>query len=176
MVPESFARSLTKQLPGLRIRWSEKQRQYHIEQKVARALTPHRRISPLEDAAIRYRDGYGFVMAITQGDRTDCPKCHATTHVPVMRMKEAKCEKCGHSFRAAFFPLNDFLLEYLRYSDPYRGGIERLMAEVDKADADREQRSSREVKNEVEAATKDLATALMGIQSVGYTGREFNAS
>jgi ribosomal protein L37AE/L43A len=146
---------------------------WFIEQKVARPTPLRRHVDEQDDIGIRARDGYAFVMAITQGDRMECPKCHLTTHVPVMRMKEAKCEHCNASFRAVHYPLGDALLEHLRYSDPFRGGTERIERELLNADQARERAKARELRNEVEAATKDLARPLMGIPYVGYTGKEF---
>src|SRR5690606_6396627 len=100
----------------LRVRWSEASKQFLIEQKVARA-TP-RRVLPNDDEAIRQRDGYAFVLSVTPGDRTACPRCARTVKVPVLEMKTAKCGACGHEFRACYFPLGHALLQHLRYTDP----------------------------------------------------------
>lgn len=170
--PSSFVDSLKKQLPHLRIRWSRKGGVWHIEQKVARATQLRRYVSEWDDLAIRARDGYAFVMAVTNGDRIGCPRCGKTVHVPIMRMQSAHCPACSTQFRAVFYPLGDALLEHLRSTDPYRGGVERQMRELERHEQYVEDRKRRQVRSEVEDATKDLANRLLGIPQWGYTGKE----
>jgi hypothetical protein len=145
---------------------------WHIEQKVGRVVELPLYVSEYDDRTIRARDGYAFVVGITNGDRIGCPRCKATVHVPTLRMRQASCPRCGASFNAAYYPLSDMLLEHLRYSDPYRGGVERQVGEVDLHNERLELRKQRDTMNEAGAVAADLFPQLHGIPQVGYTGRE----
>ena len=172
-IPEWFERALSAQFDNrLRIRWSREKHQFLIEQKVGRRKLPRKQISPFDDAAIQWTDGYEFVLGVTPGDRAQCPHCGKDSHVPVMRMKFAKCEHCVKDFRACYWPLGDGLLGWLRYTDPYRGGLDRLLADVESADKDREQNHGKQYRNYREDVIRDSFNKIFEIQSVGYTGRE----
>ena len=170
--PRSFVDSLKKQLPHLRVRWSRQADMWHIEQKVARSVQLPLYVSEWDDRAIRARDGYAFVVAITNGDRVGCPRCRAEVHVPVLRMQQAICPRCRAAFAAAYYPLADALLEHLRYTDPYRGGSERQIHEIDVHNERREYRKRRDAMNEAGAVAADLFPQLHQIPQVGYTGKE----
>jgi hypothetical protein len=167
--PKSFTNSLSVQLPHLRIRWSNATQQWHIEQKVGRQTLPKHYVKPNDDRAIRLRDGMEFVLAITPGDRAGCPQCGTTVHVPVMCWKEAKCSKCQHTFRAMYWPLNDALLEHLRWSDPYRSGLERVWKDLTEGEARQARVKRRDRNNYLEDATRDLYNGIHGIPTFGYT-------
>lgn len=171
--PKSFVDSLQKQLPHLRIRWSRQSGMWHIEQKVGRSIEVPFFVSEYDDRSIRARDGVLFVMAVTNGDRIGCPRCKAEVHVPIRRMAQAICPRCRAAFNAAHYPLADTLLEHLRYSDPYRGGVERQINEIDLHNERRDLAWERSHRNEANAVAADLFPQLMGIPKVGYTGREF---
>jgi hypothetical protein len=170
--PKSFVDSLQKQLPHLRVRWSRQGEMWHIEQKAARRVELPFYVSEYDDRAIRARDGYVFVVAITDGDRIGCPRCKAEVHVPVLQMRQATCPRCRAAFHAAFYPLADALLEHLRYTDPYRGGVERQMSEIDIHNERRDYRKRRDALNEAGAVAADLFPQLHQIPQVGYTGKE----
>jgi hypothetical protein len=172
-IPSWFSSALRAEFDNrLRVRWSDSQQQFLIEQKVGRQRAPKRRIDPLDDRAIQLRDGYAFVLGVTPGDRTSCPRCHRGTHVPVMRMKFATCEHCNKEFRACYWPLSDGLLQWLRWSDPYRDGLQRMERDLLDHEAGQAVAKRRALSNDLENITKDEFTRLFDIQSVGYTGRE----
>lgn len=156
----------------LRLRWSTARKTWQVERKTRRAIQPKRPVDSLNDEAIRYLDGYNLVMEIAPGDRVRCPRCSRTTHVPVMQMKEAVCEHCRRSFRAVYWPLSESLLAYLRFSDPDRGGIERVFADVDAWEVAREQQMRRQRHHQTEAIWKDMRRQAFEIAGVGYTGKE----
>lgn len=172
-IPEWFARELRAQFNNrLRIRWSRQAQQFLVEQKIGRRRQPHEKISPFDDEAIRFTDGYDFVLGVTPGDRAQCPKCHQDSHVPVMRMKFAKCEHCGKDFRACHWPLGEGLLQWLRFTDPYRDGVDRIAADLDATDRARERAQVTHHRDQRADIIRDNFTRLFDIQSVGYTGRE----
>ena len=170
--PKSFVQSLKSQLPHLRIRWSRQRSAWVIEQKVARATEIPFFVSEYDDRTIRARDGYSLVMTITPGDRMECRRCKAEVHVPTMQLRQATCARCGAVYNAAHYPLADTLLEHLRYSDPYRGGVERQMREVDISNERNRYRKRRDALNEAGSVAADLFPQLHGIPQVGYTGKE----
>jgi hypothetical protein len=138
-----FHQQLHDQFGGrFRVRWSDKQQEYHLEQKAERGrvdLPPSTdefgRWDTYDDLYIRARDGYHLIMRIRNGDRMPCPICGLEVKVPVMETRETHCERCrvqGRDGRiaAAFFPLGDRLLEHLRYIDPMSNGPQRAHQRV----------------------------------------------
>lgn len=177
--PDSFVEALSSLFGDrLRVRWSTKRQEFHIEQQVGRAALPPVRISEADDDMIRARDGYAFVMAVRSGDRMPCPDhCGATLPVPIFACAEVKCERCKRNGRdarhvAGFFPLGDRLLEYLRSIDPSHRDPYDLIRQLDARNAQLEATRKRDASNDIEAATLDNFNRLVGIQSVGYTGKE----
>lgn len=174
-IPQWFAEALESQFLGrLRVRWSPQAHQFLIEQKIGRRKLPKRRVSELDDHGIRLRDGYEFVLGVTPGSRAQCPHCGNDSKVPVMQMKFATCDSCGKEFRACHWPLGDGLLEWLRFTDPYRDGLERMLKDVEAQDLNRDLKAARAKKNEREDILRDNFTKLFQIQSVGYTGKVFS--
>jgi hypothetical protein len=161
-----------------RIRWSVARGEYHIEQKVETAADLPIRISEIDDSLICARDGYWFVFAIRNGDRMACPACGLTIKVPVMEFKEAVCDHCRTKGRdgrypAAFWPLNDRLIEHIRMIDPFRDDSAANLAErADEHNARMQASREREAFGEVEAVTAENFNRLVGIQQTGYTGKE----
>lgn len=175
--PSEFCKRLERQHQGrLRIRWSSKAGEYHLEEKVGRASLPPIRIEEGRDDLIRARDGYAFVLAVRPGDRMPCPRCRATLKVPVFEVGEVRCSTCSAredrnvAYKAAYWPLGESLLEYLRKIDPLTGGIERVVGEADAYNRKREATQQRDLKNLGESAILDDYSQLMGIPMVGYTG------
>lgn len=177
--PKDFVTRLNSVFSGrLRIRWSTARGEYHIEQRVGRAAHPPYRISAIDDSLIRARDGYTFVMAVRPGDRMPCPHCRLTLKVPVMHTAEVICGYCRMSgrdgrHRAAFFPLGELLIDHLRSIDPERGAHKEMVDAADRANRALMAARERNVSNTIEASTKEHFTQLVGIQSVGYTGKIF---
>jgi hypothetical protein len=176
--PDSFVAALSDMFNDrLRIRWSHKRNEFHIEQQVGRAALPPIHISEADDDLIRARDGYAFVLAVRPGDRMPCPECAATSARSDFRCAEVKCERCKASgkdarYVAGFFPLGDMLLEYLRSIDPSRRDPYDIIRQLDRRNALLERTRTRDASNQIEAATLDNYKRLVGIQSVGYTGKE----
>lgn len=174
--PASFRSSLARQFDGqLRVRWSEARQEWQIEQKMRRARLSSRRIHEgtiQADDLIRSRDGYAFVLAVKPGNVTPCPRCHAPQRIPELRMHRTTCPRCRHSFLAVYYPLSDLLLEHLRYTDPYRGGLDRIIADQDRASTTVAETHRRDSRREGDAFWRDHFNQLARVRPIGYTGRE----
>jgi hypothetical protein len=177
-VPESFASRLEEVFRGrLRIRWSIKQGEFHVEQRVGRGVFVPYRISEIDDSLIRARDGYAFVLAVRPGTRMPCPHCGLEVKVPVMEFSETKCDYCRMKgrdgrYRAAYFPLGETLIDHLKKIDPERGATRELAEASDRQNRAVLASREREISNTIEASTKENFNRLVGIQQVGYTGKE----
>lgn len=177
--PSDFVRRLDKLTGGrLRIRWSHKESEWHLEEKVGRAALPPIRVDEGRDDLIRARDGYRLVMIIRPGDRMPCPRCGATLKVPVLRVGEVVCRDCSAkrnrqvAFVASYWPLDgESLFDHLRKIDPLTGGIERMMADIAANNARLKAAEERDLKNYGEAVLRDGFTQIAQIPSVGYTGK-----
>jgi hypothetical protein len=174
--PAWFVERLQSEFAGrFRIRWSVKSHEWHIEQKVGRAIIPPIHIGALDDDRIRAADGYDHVLTVRPGDRMPCKntKCMADVPVPTFKFAEVRCPDCRtvHDV-TGYFPLNDMLLEWLRRIDPERGGLERVLASVDEKMRLRDITRERALSNHIEASTKEHWNFIAGIPSVGYTGKE----
>lgn len=178
-IPESFSERLEREFDGrLRIRWSKAGGEFHIEQKVGRAALPPTYVSEYDDDLIRARDGYMYVMTVRPGDRMRCPDCNSTLKVPIMRTAETICGYCKMKGRdgrhvAAYYPLGDTLIDHLKKIDPMRRFRQDLAKAADRKNEAIMESRKRETSNQIEASTKDHWTKLVGIQSVGYSGKVF---
>ncbi len=177
--PASFARQLASEFNGrLRVRWSIKRGEWHIEQQVERgkAMLP-RVINEADDAAVRYRDGYVFVLAVRNGTRMPCPRCGTELRVPIRQFGEVTCPTCQpishqpHKVRACYWPLDDSLLEHLRRFDPHRDGYRRMLADLNSAEPARAAQEA-SWRRERHAQAVDDFPQIFNIPQVGYTGRE----
>lgn len=177
--PTTFTRQLKDEFQDrLRIRWSAKRREFHIEQRVGRMAPNPCRIDEGDDDLIRARDGYIHVMSISPGDRTPCPECHFELQVPVMDTADIRCPYCqikGRTTRvvAGYWPLNERLIDHLRKLDPLRGHSHELAAEADRRNVARLKAAEANLSDTVISAADDDYRRLVGIPSVGYTGKEF---
>jgi hypothetical protein len=167
------------------VRWSNTRNEFLVEQKVNRgsavmseglwqrwnSLSEADRLSKLDDL-IRAQDGYAFVLSVKPGDRMPCPRCKRVARIPVLEMREAKCPHCHKRFRAVYYPLGPMLLEHLRYTDPYRGGLERVERDLEVAEEHRLYQGQRKFSRETEAAWKEDKLRLFQGDMVGYTGKE----
>ena len=174
--PKSFKESLKTQFNDrIRIRWSDKDQEWQIEEKIARASLPQEHLDDQwDDDAIRQRDGYGFICSVRPGDRMPCPVCNTTLKVPVNEFAEIKCDYCSMKGRktsliAGFFELSDILLEHLRRLDPLRGWRESHTYEV--YDEWKQKVMDKEIEN-MSPIWSDNYRRLVGIPMVGYTGKE----
>ena len=170
-VPEGFARQLKAEFDGqIRVRWSGARKCWQIERKAARAVEGARPAN--DDRRIRALDGYYLVMEVALGSQLRCPFCDRYTRIPIRQRREAKCERCGKAFRAVCWPLGDSLLEYLRFGDPDRGGIERVFQWADQGEGQRALLARRDRHNQTEAIWKEDWKQAFGVPSVGFTGKE----
>lgn len=153
----------------LRCRWSGKRGEWHIEYKIAPGQQVGFPVDSYDDAAIRARDGYAFILAVRESDRMPCPRCGHTLSVPLFKMGETKCTYCEVSGRdgrypACFFPLEgDALISYLSRIDPYRGWRDRLAKEADAINEKLLAQKERDFENYIEAVTKDNILDLLDI-------------
>ncbi len=178
--PEYFESKLSSLFDNrLRIRWSNARQEWHLEFKVGRGKLANLKVSEYDDHVIRARDGYGFMMAISEGDRTPCPRCGYTVKVPMFEMAEATCNLCrlggkDGRYPIAYYPLEgDTLIQHLIKMDPLRTYRDGIAKRVD-AQNDRVLKAAeRKFENDIEAITKENFKQLVEIQSVGYTGKEF---
>ena len=172
--PESFARRLRDESGGeLRIRWSNARGEWHIEQRVGRAIIEPSPVSAMDDDHIRATDGYALVLAVRDGDRMPCPDCGCELPVPHLQFAEIKCDWCkmrGKDGRhiAGHFPLGDALLQHLRRLDPKRGWREGEAKRLDLRNQLITASRERAYSNHIEATTKDHYRDLVGIGQWGY--------
>lgn len=176
--PESFTELLQDAFDGrLRIRWSAKEHEFHIEQKVGHGRMSPIRIDEGRDDLIRARDGYHFVMSVRTGDRMPCPSCNYELKVPVMDTWDIICPTCSTMNRktsvvAGFWPLNDRLIEHLKKIDPLRDHQDEVAATADRYNERLLQSQEDDAMRPGEAYANDSYNRLVGIQQVGYTGKD----
>lgn len=175
--PSQFSQLLHQAFDGrLRIRWSSRLNEWHIEQRVGRPLFPPHHISEGDDDGIRARDGYHYVMSVRTGDRMPCPECGLQLSVPVMDTWDIKCGYCASKGRtrsviAGFWPLNDRLIAHLQKIDPNRDVD--IAGETDAANRCLLQRQEDDAMRPGEAYVNDRYNRLVGIEQTGWTGKEF---
>jgi len=170
---QAFADRLQQEFGGrLRLRWSQLDHQWMLEEKVGRASLPARPGSEMNDQWIRARDGYALVLTIAPGDREGCKHCSQTIKLPVFDFAETACPACGKLTRSCHWPLNDMLMQHLRMIDPLRDGPSKARDEADRATAAAAAGRQRDTSNAIESITKDNINQLGGFTVKGYTGRE----
>lgn len=145
-----------------------------LEEKAGRSRLPSRKITEIDDAGIRAKDGYRYVLEVRPGTTMPCPKCKAETKVPVMEFKEAKCTRCGKTWPCAFFPIGPSLLEHIRKIDPYRGGLERTIQQLEADDLAFRKYQQKQIDSFTRDAIMDNLDQFLGVPKVGYTtSKEF---
>src|SRR5262245_34380508 len=93
--PAWFEELLEREFRGeLRIRWSVKRQEWHVEQRVGRASTLPHRGDP--DRHRQLSDGYAFHFAVQPALRRPCPDCRFPMDVGELRFIEARCGYCGY--------------------------------------------------------------------------------
>lgn len=186
-IPEQFEQRLESEFGGrYRIRVSEARGEFHVEQRIGAGFHPGTiKIAPQSakqyrarwDDMLRARDGYVLTFIVTPGDRTECPSCHATLHVPVKSLTHLSCPACEvrgkkTTLTAGYWPLNDDLLQHLRRIDAYTGGHERIAADIAKDTAAKSAQQARDLVRDGEAAVRERFKRMVGIPQQGYTGKE----
>lgn len=175
--PDSFVARLASVFDNrLRIRWSDREGCFHIEQRVGRATIAPVFIDSTRDDLIRARDGFHPIMTVQPGDRMPCPECHYQLHVPVMDTWDMRCPYCetkGRSTRvvAGYWPLNDLLIEHLRKIDPLRGASTELAEEADRHNRLLLKAQEDEAFAPGFDAFDSNYNNLVGIPQTGYTGK-----
>ena len=180
-VPTQFERQLQEEFNGrFRIRWSQKLKEFQIEQKVftGQIMPPpfdenKGEYDTYSDEWVRASDGYFLVMSIRNGDRMPCPVCGLTVKVPIMETRESHCQGCiehGRDGRyvAAYYPLNHVLIEHLHDIDPWNGGPERVRLRMRAKQLAKQDRDMKLVLDEGEERTADDRLQLDQVPMVGY--------
>lgn len=175
--PEDFQNRLARQFNNrLRIRWSHKRQEWQIEYKVSHQRIAKFWVSDNDDAAIRARDGYAFILAVSRGTKSPCPRCGYDLDVPAFEIQEVRCQYCRLSGRdgrypVVYFPLEgDSLLQHLRRIDPLNTYREGMVQAADARNAAMLKSKERDLSNIVEAAVKQDYKELVGIPTVGFGG------
>lgn len=159
----------------LRIRWSYKRSEWHIEYKISRGKMYTAPFERDDDVMQRAKDGYMFVMAVSVGDRMPCPRCGYELKVPFKQMKEVTCMYCrlqgkDGRYPAVYFPLEgDELITHLSKLDPDRRWV-NLAQEADKQNQKLLAQKERDFENYIEAGVKDNIMDLLNIPRVGFGG------
>lgn len=184
MIPEHFQERLESEFHGrYRARWSDARGEIHFEQRIGAGFHPGTlKIQPHNkaqyqarwDDMLRARDGYVLTFIVTPGDRTECPRCRATLHVPVKQFTHLTCPSCEKGGRkttltVGHWPLGDDLLQHLRRIDAYTGGHDRVQADMAKSTAAKTAQDARDLVRDGEAALRERFKAMVGIPSVGRT-------
>ena len=176
-VPEEFQERLNREFRGrLRLRWSDQKQEYHLEQKVSRALASFP-THESDDESIRLRDGYLYLLSIRAGTRMPCPRCQLELQVPVREIREISCQFCKLSGRehrvvAGYFPLDDRLVDYLKRLDPERDASWEVRNAVEAHNQHLMEQQRQQVLNSSLDKMNDDFSRIAGIPSVGYTGKE----
>lgn len=166
----------------LRVRWSQQRGEWHIEHKVGRGRAAGFYVSGHDDNAIRAQDGYTLVLAIRTGDRMPCPRCGHDMPVPVRKLAESRCQECTRRgldgrYPAAFFDLDgDSLIEHLSKINPKNTWRKDMHKQADLRNAQILASKEREFANTIAATTHENYNQLVGIQSVGYTGKVYTGA
>lgn len=183
-VPEGFARRLAKEFDGrYRLRWSQRIKQFCLEQKVGHAIVPPVHVDEADDDLIRAIDGFWLVAQICQGTRFACPHDNFVMAVPTLKFAERRCPTCRENgrdgrFVLAYYPLDgDALLSHLRSIDPqHHGDAVRDAERARKINAQIVATRERDGMNAIEAGTSEIYKRLLQIPQTGYTGKTFSPS
>jgi hypothetical protein len=167
------------------VRWSEAKHCFMIMERQIRGLAYRparlaRKLASLDEAnreefLYRLRTGTHVFVEIYPQGRTTCPRCKGTIHLDRQVWAFAHCEWCGKDVKAVSYDLGHLLLEQLRYLDFDRGGDERVLADMDKANEKKVAGEKRDDRNVLEAGLKEdwrkvvMKNPLVGVNKV-YTG------
>lgn len=122
-LPEQFQERLEEEFGDLlRVRYSNKFEEWHVEQKTRRGLAgfPQGQDQDrFDDNLIRYADGYMWIMSIKQGTRFSCYSCHMPMDAPTRKLKMVSCDHCrrkgkDHYRMACHWPFDETLIEELK--------------------------------------------------------------
>ena len=169
-LPSWVEEELTRDSAGrYRIRWSVGRNRWQVEEKIGRQTPRKRRFANTDDEAIKEEQGYKLLFEVTPGDRTRCPRCAKWMKVTAAtRPRTSKCQACRKEWKFCFMPSWNDLLVHLRYIQPERGGFERVLADTDHGNAEREKSNTRTMRRNTEAIWKEDFTRNFEIDSVGW--------
>lgn len=175
-VPEEFKQRLQEEFGDkIRVRWSDKWNEWHVEQKVRRGLAaPPSKVDPYSDDQIRHNDGYMWIMSVKQGSKFDCPQCGLTLHAPTRATEHVVCGHCklkGYNahWLACHWPLDETLVQHLKKLQWELDDTRHTLA---KADVAMRKLQERAFLDPTVAAWEDAHGRLAGILQTGYTGKE----
>jgi hypothetical protein len=184
VVPEWFASQLALEFGGrFQVRWSEARSGFIIDERVARGhFMPSNRLALKLDALRRagksaeaseflYRLQHGTVpfLEIHPSGRTTCPSCLVPVPLKPFVWEFAHCPGCQKDFPAVSCELGPAVLERLRYLDAERGGLERILADMDAQNDALVSGQEKAARADLEASIRDEWPRLVGIPSVGWT-------
>lgn len=169
-----------------RVRWSNALEVFLLEEKTARGITtpPLRLLKKLvklekrhpgitEEKLEQARSGYTLFLQVVPSPKFPCPGCGITIHLKPHAIEWATCTTCKKNVAACHISLGWELLEHLRYLDYERGGDERILDDMDRANDHVERTDSRDLKNSIGSMAREDYNMLHQIESVGYTGKTF---
>ncbi len=174
-IPDQFQERLKNAFDGrFRARWSLRNSEVQIEQKVSRAVLPPIRIDEGRDDLIRARDGYHYVLSVRTGTKMPCPTCQWTElQVPVREFVQIRCPYCASKGRSArvvvgYWPLDDTLIAHLQMIDPLRGGSEELAKAADRRNEALLASEEQKYLNNITAKGAEHFNELFQIQQFSY--------
>lgn len=173
-----------------RLRWSDAESNYHLEQRVARAKAEGMvnlgsknaldRKMNYEDR-VRARDGFVLTAKIMPGTKAPCVVCGTEMPIEPFKFVSKRCEHCAWMGRdvnvvAGYFPIGDTLLDHLDKIDAYKGGNDRVSKSVASKMFRKEIADEMDLYNYMRDATNDRWRRLAGNPALGYTGKIFTGS
>lgn len=176
-IPETFEQDLDREFQNrLRIKWNRKKNSFTIEQKVGQNIIGSLPREMFKDSFYKQSlaEGYKPIIDVAVSETLKCPNCAEILNVPNRETKQFKCLNCQSKgkrtiFVAGYFPLNSFLINYLKTIDPIRNlevdQAKRILEHNEKLAAMEQKKLS----DDAEAYTSDNLNKLMGILQTGYS-------
>jgi len=176
-IPDSFTENLNATFQHrLRLRWSPRLQEFHLEQKVRRGLADVSHLPNVDERA-RAKDGYMYVMSIKANPRMGCPRCGSALDAPIRVIAEVTCDFCKlmgreHKVVAGYFPLDDRLIDYLKQLDPTSDHSRARKTAMDRHNERLMASQQRQAVDAALDAANDDFSHIAGIPMVGYTGKD----
>lgn len=175
---DTFERELyTRMGRDYRLRWSDVNRSWCIEQQIGRAvweLPGAEQALTHPDTLIRARDGFTLVCEVQARPFVECEECHGLITVPSMTIGEAWCKACEKAGERpikrvlGYIPLSEILLRRLDSTSPKRHGT--WQREMDTRNRLLIESLDRDDDNEMDAVVGDYFNRFMNIPQVGFSG------
>ena len=176
-VPVTFQTRLDEEFQGrLRVRWSEKQHEWHVEQKVRNGLAGRPLVDDgYDDDQIRAKDGYVWILSFKHGTQFDCPLCGLTLKAVTRQATMVSCKHCQlkgyeHRWLGTHWPMDETLIQHLQELE---ASIDTRGQSLAKAKRMLQRQQERAILDPTVAEFEDSFRALAGIPHVGYTGTVF---